>query len=158
MVEQRKENSFHDEWLWLITTNKRSAFNNHVEFLGFKFVSKGPTSSKFPIPTPEAPYHPMFWKSHLIIHKHRKWVFHIQNSDSNFILINSVILTGPPCNQRTIGHGFEESSTLYGLLYSHQNMCASVTIILKKKMKFNCYFHFTLLSISTNTKYAKKLK
>jgi len=40
----------------LITTNKRSPFNNHVEFLGFKLVSKGPTSSKFPIPTPEAPY------------------------------------------------------------------------------------------------------
>jgi hypothetical protein len=91
----------------------------------------------------------------LIIHKHRKWGFHIQNSDSNFILINSVILTGPPCNQRTIGHGFEESSTLYGLLYSHQNMCASVTIILKK-IKLNCYFHFTLLSISTNTRYANK--
>ena len=39
----------------IITTNKRSAFFNHVEFLGFKLVSKGPTSSKFPIPTPEAP-------------------------------------------------------------------------------------------------------
>lgn len=39
-----------------ITTNRRSAFRNHVEFRGFKSVSRGPTSSKFPIPIPEAPY------------------------------------------------------------------------------------------------------
>lgn len=45
---------------WL-TTNKRSAFCNHVEFLGFKLVSNGPTSSKLPIPTPEAPY--VLWKN-----------------------------------------------------------------------------------------------
>lgn len=47
-------------WKWNhhdpFTTNNRSAFFNHVEFLGFKSVPNGPISWKFPIPTPEAPY------------------------------------------------------------------------------------------------------
>lgn len=39
----------------LSTTKRRSAICSHVEFLGFRFVSSGPISWKFPIPTPDAP-------------------------------------------------------------------------------------------------------
>lgn len=39
-----------------LTTNKRSATCSHVEFRGLNWVSNGPTSSKFPIETPDAPY------------------------------------------------------------------------------------------------------
>lgn len=37
---------------------------------------------------------------------------------------SKMIRTGPPCSQSITGHGFVGSFTLYGLLYSHQNMCA----------------------------------
>lgn len=41
---------------FLITTNRRSALVSQVEFLGFKYVSNGPISPKFPNPTPEDPF------------------------------------------------------------------------------------------------------
>lgn len=40
-----------------LTTKRRSAFCSHVDFRGFKSASSGPISWKFPIPTPEAPFH-----------------------------------------------------------------------------------------------------
>jgi len=64
-------------------------------------VFKGPTSSKFPIPTPEAPCS--------MFENLKSWVTHVF---AHITQPNSVTLTGPPCNQRIIGHGLEGFSTL----------------------------------------------
>jgi hypothetical protein len=67
-------------------------------------TSSGPISRKLPSPTPDAPCDDGRKKKTMI-----EYIY-------IYIYMQNLVLTGPPCSQRTVGHGFPGVDVLCGLL------------------------------------------